>query len=138
MDTHRIEILNRADNHNVVRQIPHYLKLKLFPAEDRLFDQHLLNGRSCQATTHDLFELFRVVSNATAGASEGERRSNDGRVSRLFNQRLSIVPAVDKTAAWHQQSSFVHGLLKQTTILGDPDRFSPGANEFHVALRQHT
>ncbi len=38
---HRVEVLDRADDHDVVVDVAHHLHLVLFPADDRLLDQHL-------------------------------------------------------------------------------------------------
>ena len=40
VDAHRIEILDRADDDDVVRAVPHDLELELFPADHRFLDQH--------------------------------------------------------------------------------------------------
>ena len=41
VDAHRVEVLDRADDHDVVRAVAHHLELELVPAADRLLDEHL-------------------------------------------------------------------------------------------------
>ena len=41
VDAHRIEVLDRADDHDVVGVVAHHLELELAPAEHRLLEQHL-------------------------------------------------------------------------------------------------
>src|SRR6185503_20617314 len=107
MNTHRIEVLDRADDDDVVREIAHDFQFKLFPAEDRLLDQDLVDGRCGETTTDDLFKLFRVVGDAAARAAKCERWSNDRRVSGLFDEWLRVVPTTDKPATRHRESGFV-------------------------------
>src|SRR5206468_12407956 len=47
--THGVEILDRADDDDVVFKIAHHLKLVLFPSEDRFFDQGLVNWRKIES-----------------------------------------------------------------------------------------
>ena len=41
---HRIEVLDRADDHDVVVAVAHHLELELLPADDAPLDQHLVTG----------------------------------------------------------------------------------------------
>ena len=45
---HRVEVLDRADDHDVVALVAHELELELLPAEDRLLEEHL-GGRASSA-----------------------------------------------------------------------------------------
>ena len=38
---HRVDVLDRADDHDVVVAVAHHLELELAPADHRLLDQHL-------------------------------------------------------------------------------------------------
>ena len=40
---HRIEVLDGADDDDVVGEIAHHLKLVLFPSEHRFFEQHFVD-----------------------------------------------------------------------------------------------
>ena len=39
VDAHRVEVLDRADDHGVVGAVAHHLHLELFPADDALLDE---------------------------------------------------------------------------------------------------
>ena len=41
VDAHRVEVFDGADNDNIVLFVSHYLKLILFPSDDRFFDKDL-------------------------------------------------------------------------------------------------
>ena len=45
LHSHRVEVLDRADDHDVWRAVAHHLELYSFHAEDRLLEEHL-GGRA--------------------------------------------------------------------------------------------
>ena len=79
MNAHRIEVLDRTDDHDVVVQVAHHLHLVFFPTDDRLFDQHLRDGRLIQAALHQGVEVLSVVGDRRTRAPHGEAGSYDGR-----------------------------------------------------------
>ncbi len=66
---HRIEVLDGADDDDVVGEIAHQLELVLFPAEHRFFEQHFVNRREIEAAGEQFQQLFAVVGNAAAGSA---------------------------------------------------------------------
>ncbi len=50
---HRIEVLDRADDHDVVRSVAHHLELELAPPEHGLLEQHLGDRGGFQSATDD-------------------------------------------------------------------------------------
>ena len=47
---HRVDVLDRADDHHVVVAVAHDLELELAPAQHRLVQQHLIDRRDRQAS----------------------------------------------------------------------------------------
>ena len=82
MNTHGVEVLNGADNDAVVGLIAHHLHLKLFPADERLFNKQFAGGRGLQAPLADGLELLGVVGNATARTTQGKARTDHHRKAR--------------------------------------------------------
>ena len=72
---HRIDVLDRADDHHVVRVVAHHLELVLLPAEHAALDEHLVHRRELEPAPHDLLVLLAVVRDAAAGAAEREGRA---------------------------------------------------------------
>ena len=72
MHTHRVEVFNRADDDAIVVAVAHDFHLKLFPSEQRLFNQQLVSWRCFQAPLADGFKFFGVVRNTTTGTTHGE------------------------------------------------------------------
>ena len=84
MHTHRIEVLDRADDHDVVGVVAHDLELELFPTHDRLLDEDLRDRARGQAPFGDGAHLVRRVGEAGATTAEDERCPHDERVADLL------------------------------------------------------
>ena len=79
VDTHRIDVLDRADDHDVVLAIAHDLELELVPAAHRLLDEHL-SDRALEDAELDLaVQLVNRLDEAPTVAAEGKCRPDDGR-----------------------------------------------------------
>jgi len=72
MHSHRVQILDGADDHDVVGLVAHDLELVLLPAQDRLLDQHLAGGAGRQAGAGHPAKISFVVGQARAHATHGE------------------------------------------------------------------
>ena len=77
--THRVEILNRADDHTVVGAVTHDLELVLLPALDRLLDQDLRDGAGVEAVGRHALVLLHRLRNAGSPAAEDVGRPDDDR-----------------------------------------------------------
>src|SRR6185436_12792317 len=88
---HWIEILDRADDHDVVLVVAHHLELELLPADHAPLDEHLVRRREVESAANDLFELLAIVRDTTARSAERERRTDDRRESRLLEDRLGLI-----------------------------------------------
>ncbi|KKL56967.1 hypothetical protein LCGC14_2240140, partial [marine sediment metagenome] len=61
MHAHGVDILDGADDDDVVFQVPHHLQLELLPAEHRLLDEDPAEGARVQAPLDVGGELILVV-----------------------------------------------------------------------------
>jgi hypothetical protein len=75
---HRVEVLDRADDHDVVGTVAHDLQLELVPAAERLLDQDLPDRALRQAKLDLTSKLGLGRNEAAAVAAERERRADDG------------------------------------------------------------
>ena len=76
---HRVEVLDRADDHDVVDAVAHDLELELVPAAHGLLDEHLPDRALAQAGLHLADELVVRRREAAAVAAEREGRPDDRR-----------------------------------------------------------
>ena len=104
VDAHRVEVLDRADDHDVVRAVAHHLELELAPAEHRLLEQHLTDRRGGQPPANNGSISASVADDAAAGAAERERGTDDERQPDVWQRRAGIVDRVGDRAARHAQS----------------------------------
>ncbi len=137
MDPHRVEVLNGADDHHIVGGVAHHLQLVLLPADDRLIHQDFVGGRGIDAGQGHPLVLLKVVGDTTAGATEGKRRSNNGRKTDLFDDLQRLFPVMGQAGAGHLKTDLFHGLLEQGAILGLLDGRQLGADQLHTESVQH-
>jgi hypothetical protein len=91
VDAHRVEVLDRADDHDVVSAVADHLELELVPAADRLLDEHLADWALGEAALDLPVERLGVVREAAAVAAERERRPDDS------GNRRAVESASDST-----------------------------------------
>ena len=99
VDAHRVDVLDRADDHDVVRAVAHHLELELAPAEHGLVDQHLADRRRGEARARrSRSNSSSRARDAAAAAAERERRADDQRqpevVERARAPRATLVAIV--------------------------------------------
>ena len=137
VDAHRIEVLDRTDDHHVVGAVAHHLELELAPPEHRLLEQDLRDRRCAQATTNYVVEVIFVADHAPSLAPERERRPDDQRKADLRHGRAGVLDRVGDRAARHSQPGLLHRLAEQLAVLGPLDRVVVGADQLDaVALER--
>ena len=136
MDAHRVDVLDRADDHDVVVVIAHHLELELAPSDHRLVEQHLTDRRGLDPAGGDRPQLVDRARDAASAPAERERRANDAgqaevgqRVERLCDRRRD-------RALGHRQAGAFHRLAEQVAILGTGDRVVVGADQLDAELSQ--
>ena len=113
MNTHRIEVFNRANNDAITRTIAHNLHLVLFPTLDALFNKNLGNRRKVKTLGNDELKLFLVMSNTTTSATKCEGGANHHGVTEHVGHRLIKLLAVlaafnsRKVTANHLDAKFI-------------------------------
>ena len=98
VNAHRVDVLDRADDDEVVVPVADDLELELLPAEHALLDEHLVRRRLRERPGDLRVELGRVVRDAAAGAAERERRAEDGREPDVLDDRARLVDRVRERA----------------------------------------
>jgi len=114
---------------HVVFQVAHQLELEFFPAQHRLFDEHLAHRAGLEAPTDDLLELFDVVRRSTAAAAERERGSDDQGESDLPSQFPGAFECPGGPARRSVQRDRIHCRLERLTVLRHLDRLEIGTDQ---------
>ena len=95
MNTHRVEVLDRADDNAVVSCVADDLDFKFFPSKQGLLDQDLGGGGHVESPTSDGLEFLTVVGDASSCASERECGTDDQRIGAdLLGDHKDLVDRV--------------------------------------------
>ena len=138
VDAHRVDVLDRADDHDVVVAVAHHLELELAPAEHRLLDQDLVDRARRQALADDLAQLGLGLPDAPALAAEGEGGTDDRRQRdpAVGHRGLDLAEVADGHRPGDPQAGLVHRLAKLLAVLGPADRVLVGADQLDAELLQ--
>ena len=131
VDAHRVDVLDRADDHAVARGVAHHLELELRPAPQRALDEHLRDRAHLEAVRDDALQLRGRLGDPAALAAERERGPYDRRnrtVAELRERR-------DDHALGHRETRRRDHLAEELPILGAADRLEVRADQLDaVAL----
>ncbi len=132
MHAHGVEVLNGADDDDVVGEVAHHLELVFLPAEDAFFDEALVDGREVEAAGENLHQLFAVVGDAAAGAAEGEAGADEDREAELAGEVEAVAQVVDQSGLGDFEADADHGVFEEQAVFGLLDGFELGADELDV------
>ena len=138
MDAHRVDVLDRADDHAVVRPVTHDLELELLPSRDRLLDQDLADRARLEPPAGQSLELLRGGGDAGALATEDERRPDHHRQPDRGGHDPRLVHVVGAARVGDVEPDPDHRLLEQLTILGDADRVGSRPDQLDPPLVERT
>ncbi len=138
MDAHRIDVLDGADDHDVVGVVAHDLELVLFPPEDGPLDQDLGHRARGEAGRGDGCHLVAVPRDPGAPAAEDERRSDDDRVADALRDRECFVDRIGEPGPKNREADLLHRGLEARAILGGVDRLATRADQLDVEALEHT
>ena len=133
---HRIDVLDRADDHAVVGVITHHLELELLPAGDRLLDEDLADRARRQPGVGEPAELLRVRGDTRAPPAEDVRRADDHRQPDDPDDLHASSSEWAMPDAWYVEADADHRRLELTAILGGGDRRGVGSE--HLGSPRHT
>ncbi len=134
VDAHRVEVLDRADDDDVVLHVAHDLELELVPADERLLDEHLAHRALGERALEPLLELGRGARDPAAVAAQRERRPEDQRERERLGQ---LVGRGHDHRLGHAQADVAHRLAEEPAVLGAADGVVAGADQLDAQLREH-
>ncbi len=135
MDAHRVEVLDRADDHAVVVAVAHDFHFELLPAEQGFFDEDFGNGREVEAAGDDVIEFLAVVGDAASGSAHGEARADDEREGAdILGGLPGFVHGLDGGGLRHVEADFVHGLFEELAVLALLNGVRLGSDHFDAVL----
>ncbi len=126
----RIDVLHVADDDAVVRLVAQDFVLDLFPAEQRRFEQRLMDQAGRQSRVERFAQLRFVVDDAAAGSAERVRRPNDQRIAFAFGKGDAGLDVGDDLALGHRLADLDHLALEALAVFGQLDRLDRRAEQF--------
>ena len=130
VDAHRVEVLDGADDDAVVGVVANHLHLVLLPAEQRLLDQHLADGREGEAALDRLDQLGARGCDAAAFAAQGEGGTDDRRQADPLDGSQSLIDGADELPARAVDADALHGLAETLAAFRLLDHLGIGADHF--------
>ena len=131
---HRVEVLDGADDDDVVGVVAHHLELVLLPAHDRLLEEHLGDRAVLEAGAGDAHELVLVVREPAAEAAHREGRAHDDGVAEVVGRGEHLAHRVADERAGRLGAAALDDALELLAVLAELDRLDVGADERAVVL----
>ena len=131
VDAHRVEVLDRADDHDVVGAVADDLELELVPAAQGLLDEHLAD-RTRREPELDLARRssdWRVTNPPPWPPSV-----NAGRTTAGTPTPSSCASVGDDRRLRDLQAARLDRLLEELAVLGARDRVDAGADQLDPEL----
>src|SRR5690606_37022899 len=138
MDPHGIKILDRANDNDVADVVTQQFKFKLLPAQDALFDEHLVYRRSVEAAVQRVVKLLRVVNEAATGSAQCVGRSDYKRETDFLSDLLALQERRGRGAAADANAEFLHFQPEFLAIFGCLDGVDVHTNYPHPVMLPQT
>ena len=132
MDAHRVQVLDGADDDDVVPAVPHHLQLVFLPAGDGLLDQDLGDHARVQTARGHVFEPGPVGDHPASGTAEGEGGPDDQREADRLRDPAGLLEGMGEPAPRQVDPDPLHGLLEQLAVFCLADGLSVRADHPHA------
>ncbi len=137
VNAHRVEVLDRADDDDVVGPVTHHFHLVLLPAEHRLFEEHFRSARKVEPALHDGVEVFGVVGDAATAATHREGRADDAGETDVLLPFPGFGHGMRNRCPRCGEADPRHCLTEALAILRLVDGIGRGADHFHAEGVEH-
>ena len=134
---HGIEVLDRADDDDVVLEVAHHLELVFLPAEDGFLDQGFVDGREIEAARQQFHEFFAIEGNAATCAAQRERWPNDDREADFSGEFEAVFEIVNERGLGNVEADLLHRVFEEEAIFSLLDRRDVCADEKRVVFVEH-
>ena len=134
----RIDVLNRADDNDIVLLVAHQLELVFLPALDAFLDQDLVGRGIMDSRACDAVQLVLVMRDAGAESTHGEARADDQRIAEFLGDLVHFLKGVRDVGTRGFSAGLLHDLLEELTVLATIDGVEGSADQLDVVLLEHT
>jgi len=137
MHAHRVQVLDRTDNNNIIFRIPHDLELIFLPPDDRLLDQDLVDHTGLDTAGRYLAQLVERMGKPTTGAAQGKARTDNDREPYFFRRLFSLRDRMRKGTTRHIKADLDDRLLELLAVFGFFDDLVIGAEHRNAIFLKH-
>ena len=150
VDTHRVDVFNRADDDGVVGFVADNFHFKFFPAQKRLIDENLVHWRGVHACAAEVDIVFAVIRDAAACAAHGKGGADDGGEANFFKIGEGELHACVKIGAAVFflgcgddgrlrvfDAEAVHRFAEELAVFCHFNRGAAGTDHFNAEFLQH-
>ena len=127
--SHRVEVLDGADDNDVVGAVAHDLEFVLLPPKDGLLQEHLRHRGVVQPGAGDPAEVGLVIREAGAESPHGEGRSDDHGIVEFRCRSEAFVHRVADDGAGRLGAAALDDALELLAVLAKLDGIDIGADE---------
>ena len=132
MNADGIDVFNEAHRDHLAFAVANDFQLKLFPAFQRLFDEHFMDQTRLQAAGRDRPQLLQIVAEATARAAHRVGGADDHREADLLRDALRVFNGMDRFALRHVDAQRIHRLLEGETVFAAFDGVQLHADHLYI------
>ena len=137
VDTHGVEVLDRAHHDAVVGRVAHDFELVLLPAGNGAFHQNLPDRAGGQALPGQLRETFHGVGDAGARTTENEARPHHDGEADGQGDPLGLVEGVGESRFGHLETDVLHRRLEAIAVLGGGDGLGARPDDLDPVAFEH-
>src|SRR5262249_23440168 len=134
---HRVEVLDRTHDDDVVLAVAHHLELELLPARDGLLDEDLADRRRAEPPDDVGPELLLRLREVAAGAAERAGGTQDGGQPDLGPYALGLLERVGDATPWQVEADAADRVLEEIAVLGPLDGVDLRADQLDAEAGQH-
>ena len=134
---HRVEVLDRADDHHVVAVVAHQLELEFLPAVDGFLDQHVGARRCGEPVAGHPLDVLGGVRHAGAEAAHRERRPHDDRQAEFGDRLADLVHGEAHPRLGRLAADLGDDVLELLPVLAALDGLEVGADHLDAQLLEH-
>ena len=131
-----VDIFDEAYCYHVALAVTDNLKLKLFPAENRLFNKDLSYERSLKTSCADCLKLFCIIYKTAAGAAHCICRTQTNRIAKLVGNGKSFINRISDLAASHLNAKAVHSFLEFNAVFTALNSVNLNTDYFNIIFFQ--
>ena len=137
MNTHRVNVFNKADRNLLPLCVTDNLYFQLLPADNRFFDENLVYHRSSDTSGSYFTQLFFVVDDSASGSAHSIGRTDYTGIAKLAGNLHSFFYRISRSAPGHFNAQFIHGILKFDTVFPPADGIDLNTDDFYVIFVQY-